>query len=255
MGIIFDKPLIGLVMCQNLLGAHPAQTLHNKYLDAIVMAGGLPLPLPHQLMQAPDLLENSMTLLDGILLPGSPSNIEPWHYGESGEEADADPARDRMAFALITHAIGKKMPLFGICRGLQEIVVTNGGALHRQLHTLGHYQDHRENKTLPLAEQYAAAHAVQPVHGGVLHTVLGSEAPFEVNSLHAQGIRALGPQLQAEAHALDGLIEAVSVRHHPFALAVQWHPEWRSQDNPVSQRLFAAFIQAARGYHKENSHD
>ncbi|EJL89577.1 gamma-glutamyl-gamma-aminobutyrate hydrolase [Pantoea sp. GM01] len=251
MGIIFDKPLIGVVMCQNVIGSHASQTVHNKYLDAIVLAGGVPLPLPHQLIQAPHLLENSMTVLDGILLTGSPSNIEPWHYGEDGKEAHADPARDRLAFGVITHAAGKKMPMFGICRGLQELVVANGGALHRQLHMTHLFQEHRENDTLSLDEQYAPVHEVQPDADGMLSQLLGSTEAFAVNSLHGQGIRETGPQLRVEARAPDGLIEAVSLRQHPFALAVQWHPEWHSERDPVSRRLFEAFIHAAAGYHKE----
>lgn len=255
MGTIFDKPLIGIVMCQNALGDHPAQTVHNKYLDAIVLAGGVPLPLPHQLMDAPLLLENSMTLLDGILLTGSPSNIEPWHYGAEGKETHADPSRDRLAFALITHAAGKKIPIFGICRGLQELVVANGGALHRQLSMMPAFQEHREDEALPLAERYAPVHNVQPEPEGLLCQLLGSAAAFAVNSLHAQGIREPGPQLRIEARAPDGLIEAVSLRQHPFALAVQWHPEWQSGEDPVSRRLFTAFIHAAAAYHKEKSHE
>ncbi|WP_336778166.1 gamma-glutamyl-gamma-aminobutyrate hydrolase [Pantoea sp. USHLN256] len=251
MGIIFDKPLIGVVMCQNVIGSHASQTVHNKYLDAIVLAGGVPLPLPHQLMQVPHLLENSMTVLDGILLTGSPSNIEPWHYGEDGKEAHADPARDRLAFGVITHAAGKKMPMFGICRGLQELVVANGGALHRQLHMTHLFQEHREDGTLSLDEQYAPVHEVQPEADGMLSQLLGSTDPFAVNSLHGQGIRETGPQLRVEARAPDGLIEAVSLPKHPFALAVQWHPEWHSERDPVSRRLFEAFIHAAAGYHKE----
>ncbi|MBP2198312.1 gamma-glutamyl-gamma-aminobutyrate hydrolase [Pantoea cypripedii] len=251
MGIIFDKPLIGVVMCQNNIGSHPGQTVHNKYLDAIVLADGLPLPLPHQLMQAPHLLENSMTLLDGILLTGSPSNIEPWHYGEAGVESHADPARDRLAFGLITHAMGKKMPILGICRGLQELVVANGGALHRYLHLTHQFQEHREDDSLPLEQQYAPVHEVKPEADGLLSQLLGSADAFAVNSLHQQGIREPGPQVRIEARAADGLIEAVSLRQHPFALAVQWHPEWHSTDDPVSRRLFEAFIHAAARYHKE----
>ncbi len=237
-------------MCQNMTGPHPAQTLHNKYPDAVVAAGGVPLPLPHQLLDAPELLAQSMALLDGLLLPGSPSNIEPWHYGEAGSEAHSDPARDRLAFAAITWATSRQMPLFGICRGLQELVVANGGALHRQLHQVKGFQDHREDPARPLSQQYAAAHLVTPEPGGLLSQLPDCHAPFTVNSLHAQGVRTPGPQLRIEARAADGVIEAVSLRHHPFALAVQWHPEWQSEQNPVSRQLFAAFIQAASNYHR-----
>jgi len=251
MGIIFDKPLIGVVMCQNLIGNHPGQTVHNKYLDAIVLAGGVPLPLPHQLTQAPHLLENSMTVLDGILLTGSPSNIEPWHYGEDGKEAHADPARDRLAFGLITHAIGKKMPMFGICRGLQELVVATGGTLHRQLHVQPGLRDHREDGTLSLDEQYAPAHDIVIEPDGLLQELVAGETAFWVNSLHQQGIKTLGPSLRSEARSADGLIEAVSLRDHPFALGVQWHPEWHAAESLLSQQLFGGFIRASQRYQQD----
>ncbi|MEG3112360.1 MULTISPECIES: gamma-glutamyl-gamma-aminobutyrate hydrolase [unclassified Pantoea] len=250
MGIIFDKPLIGVTMCQIDKGGHPTQTVHNKYLDAVLVSGGVPLALPHHLMHAPHLLENAMTILDGVLLTGSPSNIEPWQYGEEGKELHSDPGRDRLAFSLITHAMGKKMPLFGICRGMQELVVANGGALYRQISQHRQFQRHHEDDSQPLDQQYASAHAVTVEPDGLLSNLLDSTT-LTVNSLHQQGIRELGPQLRIEARAPDGLIEAVSLQHHPFALAVQWHPEWQAESSATSRQLFDGFIQAAIRYHKE----
>lgn len=253
MGNIFDNPLIGVVMCQIDNGGHPTQSVHNKYLAAIAQAGGVPLALPHQLCATPHLLENALAVLDGILLTGSPSNIEPWQYGEAGQESHADPGRDRLAFAIITWATSRKMPLFGICRGMQELVVVNGGALWRDLSQQKGLLPHQEEASLPLSQQYAPAHDVFPEAEGLLATLLGSDAPLAVNSLHHQGIRAPGPQLRIEARAPDGLIEAVSLRHHPFALAVQWHPEWQPEHNDASRALFAGFIHAAQHYHKEKT--
>lgn len=250
MGIIFDKPLIGVVMCQKDLGGHPTQTVHNKYIDAVVLAGGVPLALPQSLTNAPHLSENAMAVLDGLLLTGSPSNIEPWHYGEAGEEPHADPGRDRLAFQLITWATSHKMPMFGICRGLQELVVANGGALWRNLSEQSKFQHHYEDETLPFDDQYAPAHTITIEPDGLLATLLDSNMPLAVNSLHHQGVREPGPQLRVEARAPDGLIEAVSLRHHPFALAVQWHPEWQPENTAGSQALFSDFIQAASRYHR-----
>ena len=251
MGIIFDKPLIGVVMCQSLIGGHPTQTVHNKYLDAVVLAGGVPLALPHSLLNAPHLSESAMAVLDGLLLTGSPSNIEPWHYGEAGEEPHADPGRDRLAFQLITYATSRKIPMLGICRGMQELVVANGGALWRDLSQQRTLQRHHEDDTLPLDQQYAPVHPVMIEADGLLSTLLDSALPLQVNSLHHQGIREPGPQLRVEARAPDGLIEAVSLRHHPFALAVQWHPEWQADRTIGSRELFQGFIQAAVHFHKE----
>lgn len=251
MGIIFTRPLIGVVMCQIDKDGHPTQMVHNKYLDAILNAGGVPLCLPHGLTTQADLLENAMAALDGIMLTGSPSNIEPWHYGEPGSEAHADPGRDKLAFALVTQAIARNMPLLAICRGLQELVVATGGALHRQLHLQPGLQDHREDEALPLEQQYAAAHPITVEADGLLSQLANGQQRFQVNSLHQQGIRSLGPQLHIEARADDGLIEAVSLSHHPFALAVQWHPEWQSEDSTLSRLLFDGFIHASSRYQKE----
>ncbi|MBP2167452.1 gamma-glutamyl-gamma-aminobutyrate hydrolase [Erwinia toletana] len=252
MGIIFNKPLIGVVMCQIDKDGHPTQMVHNKYLDAVALAGGVPLGLPHNLISQPDLLENAMAALDGILLTGSPSNIEPWHYGEEGSESYADPGRDQLAFALITQAIVRQMPIMAICRGLQELVVATGGALHRQLHLQPGFQEHREDESLSLDEQYADAHQVWVEPDGLLSGLVNGSKTLWVNSLHQQGIRSLGPQLRIEARAADGLIEAVSLQQHPFAFAVQWHPEWHCDASAQSRLLFDGFINACNRYQKES---
>ena len=117
-----------------------------------------------------------------------------------------------------------------------------GGTLHQEVHGLPGRLDHRSDKTVPPQERYREAHAVTLTPGGMLQGLLGGAAEIRVNSLHGQGIDRLAPGLAIEAMAPDGTIEAVSVTGAPdFALAVQWHPEWRLQDNPASRRLFAAF--------------
>lgn len=246
----FDKPLIGVVMCQTELHGHATQTVHNKYLDAMINAGAVPLALPHGLMSAPHLLENAMTVLDGILLTGSPSNIEPHHYGCAGEEGHADPGRDRLAFALVHYALAHQMPLLAICRGLQEMVVATGGSLHRELHRVPGLRDHREDESLPLEQQYAPVHDVWLEPDGLLASLL-PQGIYQVNSLHQQGIRSLGDELRVEARAGDGLSEAVSHRQHPFAVAVQWHPEWHSTQDPLSRALFSGFLDASLHYKRK----
>ncbi len=251
MGIIFDKPLIGVVMCQINKEGHPAQMVHNKYLAPVIAAGGVPLALPHGLMAQPGVLDTALNALDGILFTGSPSNIEPHHYGEPGIETHADPGRDRLAFAIIGQIIARHMPLLAICRGLQELVVATGGSLYRQLHLQPGLQDHREDAARPLVQQYASAHAVWVEPGGLLASIAPERTSFAVNSLHQQGVRDVGPQLRAEARAADGVIEAVSLPDHPFALGVQWHPEWHDEEAELSQRVFARFIHACQHYQQE----
>ncbi|MCX8956414.1 gamma-glutamyl-gamma-aminobutyrate hydrolase [Erwinia psidii] len=251
MDTIFNKPLIGVVMCQINYQGHPTQTVHNKYSDAILRAGGVPLALPHGLMSSPELLNSALAPLSGILLTGSPSNIEPHHYGEAGTEIYADPGRDTLAFALIKAVMTRQLPLLAICRGLQELVVATGGTLHRQLHTQAGFQDHREDESLPLDQQYAPSHEVYVEPGGLLSQLVTGGGTLWVNSLHQQGIRTLGTPLRIEALAADGLIEAVSLQQHPFALAVQWHPEWQSDASALSRQLFDGFIHACEGHQKE----
>ncbi len=115
---IMYKPVIGVVMCRNRLKGHQTQTLQEKYLNAIVNAGGLPIALPHALAE-PELLNAVVDKLDGIYLPGSPSNVQPHLYGENGDEPDADPGRDLLSMALINAALERRIPIFAICRGLQ----------------------------------------------------------------------------------------------------------------------------------------
>lgn len=251
MAILLNKPLIGVMMCQIDYLGHPTHSVHNKYFDAIFRAGGVPLALPHGLIASPDLLNSALAPLSGIMLTGSPSNIEPHHYGEAGHEDWADPSRDQLAFTLVDTIIAREIPLLAICRGLQELVVATGGTLHRQLHTLAEFQDHREDDSLPLDQQYAPSHEVYIEPGGLLSALAEGREKFRVNSLHQQGIRTLGPPLRIEARAPDGLIEAVSLRHHPFGLAVQWHPEWQSDTSIMSHQLFDGFIHACRHYQKE----
>ena len=124
---IMNNPVIGVVMCRNRLKGHATQTLQEKYLNAIIHAGGLPIALPHALAE-PSLLEQLLPKLDGIYLPGSPSNVQPHLYGENGDEPDADPGRDLLSMALINAALERRIPIFAICRGLQELVVATGGS-------------------------------------------------------------------------------------------------------------------------------
>jgi len=137
------------------------------------------------------------------------------------------------------------VPVFGICRGFQELNVAFGGTLHQRVHEVQGFLDHRDDETQPLEVQYGPAHDVTLEPGGVLRSLSANDR-VRVNSLHSQGIERLGSELAIEARAPDGLIEAFRVARAPgFALAVQWHPEWQVMSNSFSRALFAAFGQAA----------
>ncbi|PYB88539.1 gamma-glutamyl-gamma-aminobutyrate hydrolase [Pseudomonas koreensis] len=241
------KPLIGVTACVKQIGLHPYHISGDKYVRAVsVGAQGLPVVIPSlgNLTEIDDLLGQ----LDGLLLTGSPSNVEPFHYqgAASAPGTDHDPARDATTLPLLRAAIAAGVPVLGICRGFQEMNVAFGGSLHQKVHELPGMLDHREADSPDVAVQYAPAHAVSVIAGGVFEAL---ELPdeFQVNSIHSQGIDRLAPGLRAEAVAPDGLIEAISVEHSlTFALGVQWHPEWQVLDNPSYLKIFQAFGAACR---------
>ena len=136
--------------------------------------------------------------------------------------------------------------MFGICRGFQEMNVAFGGTLWQHVHEQPGHRVHHEDPAQTLDDQYGPAHDIQLVPGGVLHGLAG-QSRVTVNSLHHQGVSTLGAGLVEEARAEDGVIEAFRVRDaRRFALAVQWHPEWKAMENPFSRALFANFGDAAR---------
>lgn len=243
------KPLIGIPADRRLLGHHYFHCVGEKYINAIAAgADAIPVLIPAlgATLDPGELLAH----FDGILLTGSPSNVEPHHYSgpASLEGTLHDAHRDATTLPLIPRVIRSGMPLLAVCRGFQEMNVAFGGTLWQKLHEVEGFGNHREDLQAPLDEQYAPVHEVELVRGGILRE-LASQDRLMVNSLHSQGVQTLGRDLEVEARAPDGVIEAFSVKNTPaFALAVQWHPEWKFQDNPFSRALFAAFGKAAREY-------
>ena len=243
-------PLIGVTACLKPRDEIHFHSVGEKYVDAVVAgAAALPVLIPAigERLDPEDLLQR----LDGLMVTGSPSNVDPAIYGgpPPREGNEADPARDATTLPLIRAALDQGVPLLCICRGLQELNVTLGGSLHQHVHELPGRIDHRSDKTKPLRERYGLAHPIRLTPGGALQQLFEGAERIKVNSLHGQGIDRLAEPLIVEAVADDGTIEAVSVRGAKgFALAVQWHPEWAVLENPWSRRLFAAFGAAARAH-------
>jgi putative glutamine amidotransferase len=230
-----------------MIGRHPFHAVGDKYVRAVLdAADGLPLLIP---ALAEELrLDELVERLDGLVFTGSPSNVEPHHYEGAASEPGTlhDPARDATTLPLIRKAVQAGVPVFGICRGFQEINVAFGGSLHQRVHEVPGHIDHRDDRSQPLEVQYGPAHEVILQPGGLLQSLAGAER-MRVNSLHGQGIERLGEGLAVEARAPDGLIEAFRVEGAArFALAVQWHPEWKVMDSPFSRALFSAFGAACR---------
>lgn len=231
-------------------GAHPYYVAQMKYVDAVLDgAACLPLILP-ALGERID-WDALLSAVDGVMLTGSPSNVHPSHFGQPvhNPALPLDPARDATNLPLIRAALKRGLPLFAICRGMQETNVALGGTLHQAVQEQTGFNDHREDKKLSVEQQYGPAHAVTLMPSGLMAQVLDGATRISVNSLHGQGIDRLAPGLRVEAVAEDGLVEAYSVESAAgFALAVQWHPEWRLAENPVSMKLYAAFGAACRQY-------
>jgi putative glutamine amidotransferase len=243
------KPIVIIPACAQKVGLHQQHGAQSKYVNAVLAAGCTPLILPALADQVD--LEAVLASCHGVMLTGSPSNVHPSHYAQSLRDhtLPQDAARDATTLPLIRAVLARGMPLLGICRGFQEMNVALGGSLHQAVYAVDGMQDHRENKHCSLEQQYAVAHAVTITPGGLLAKILRREGDMAVNSLHGQGIDRLAPGLDVEARAEDGLVEAFSVSGaQGFALALQWHPEWRVAQNPAALRIFRTFGQACRDY-------
>jgi putative glutamine amidotransferase len=247
------RPLVGISACLKDHGRGWGHTVGDKYVQATIQAvGGVPIVIPAAGATVGNDIDHAidrvLEMCDGLLLTGSPSNVEPHHYeGEPSRAGTAhDAARDSTTLPMIRRAIDRGVPLFAICRGLQEVNVALGGTLHQLVHEVPGRRDHRSPKTPSTDDNYAPSHHVDIVEGGLLHELLG-ERRIMVNSLHAQGVDRLAKGARLEAVADDGQVEAFSVPDAPgFVLCLQWHPEHRALENPVSMKMFDAFSAACR---------
>jgi putative glutamine amidotransferase len=241
-------PIVGIPCDHRMIGAHPFHVVGEKYIAAI-REGSDALPLLIPVLEPPLPPSDILAVVDGLLLTGSPSNVSPKRYGGPPPRDGVlqDEHRDATTLPLLEAAIAAGTPVLCVCRGFQELNVAMGGTLFQHVHEIAGRHDHREDKTATLDMQYGPAHEVEVAPDGLLATLV-REHSFKVNSLHSQGIDRLAGSLRAEAVAPDGTIEAVSMPGAKgFVFGVQWHPEWRWHENPVSRAIFAAF---GRAIHK-----
>lgn len=240
------RPIVVIPCCTKRIDDYIFDAVNRGYSAAVAEAAGcqpLLVPLSAALADVHAILD----VADGILLSGSPSNIEPHHYSDEAPVLPdkLDPARDSFTLPLVKTALAEKIPLFAICRGFQEMNVALGGTLFQAVHTVPGKRDHREKHGAPIDERWAPAHPIRLE--GRLKSWIGRDEVM-VNSLHGQGVANVAPQLTPQAFAEDGVVEAVmGPEDHPFLLGVQWHPEWKATSNAVSIELFRRFGVAARG--------
>lgn len=242
------RPLIGLSCCVKSFGPN---TLPNHAASdaaaraAACMADAVPVLLP-ALGEATD-IATLLNRLDGIILTGSHSMVNPAFYGGDphADDVPEDAARDATTLPLIRAAVARGLPVLAICRGLQELNVALGGSLHQHLNRLPGRLNHAAPQTEDLASRFAKSHPVLLTEGGLLHRLAGAREAA-VNSLHEQGIDRLAPGLLVEARAPDGTIEAVRLAGPHFGLGVQWHPEGDCCSDQFSAAIFGEFGRAAR---------
>lgn len=238
------SPLIGIPVCAREINGTPGHATPARYAEAVLAAAGC---TPVLLPPVGEALLAALDRLDGIVLSGSPSNVEPARYGvaEDLTPGKHDPARDATTLPLIRAALDRGLPLLAICRGIQELNVALGGTLIQQVQEVPGRDDHR-SRGGTLDERYAPRHAI--TLSGQLAWLLG-RGTTQVNSLHEQAIDRPAPGLVVEAVAPDGTIEAVRVASASgWAFGVQWHPEHRAVENPDSVALFHSFGEACRGW-------
>jgi putative glutamine amidotransferase len=244
------KPLVGISCCRKFFGIfgmvnHAASDTYVRAVDQIIEA--VPVLLPANGGNAD--IATLLNKLDGIILTGSRSNVQPSLY-EGPPHAEGTPEdefRDATTLPLIRAAVARGVPLLAICRGLQEMNVALGGSLHQRLQDLPGRIDHSTPMHANHRLRTAKAHMIAIEPGSWLHKTVGRDA-LAINSLHNQGIDRLAPNLVAEARAPDGTIEAVRVPGSSFAVGVQWHPEYDFQHDAASLAIFTAFRDAVRAH-------
>jgi len=249
------KPVVGVIGNATVINdRHNVQIVGQRNMRAVAeVANALPL----MFAGAPDItdIEALLETVDGVLLTGARANVHPTLFGvePNPKHEPYDEARDAVALKLITACVDRGIPLFGVCRGLQEMNVAFGGTLHPEIRELPGRMNHRmprlaNGEIHPDPEVvFADRHDVALTPKGKFATLLGCDK-IRVNSLHGQGIEAPGKRVVVEGIAEDGTIEAISIADAPgFALGVQWHAEYDPQTNPINRTLFKAFGAAIRG--------
>ena len=241
------RPVLGVICCNRSIDGQAGQAVMTRYLNSALRyaeAAGLLIPALPGHFHAREVAPR----IDGLLLTGTPSNLDPKRYGALAEDAlgPFDPDRDEMTSELIAAMLDLGKPVFGICRGFQELNVAFGGTLRRDMAEHPDLLRHHAPDGVSFEEMFDHIHPVRLEEDGILKRAYGRDA-LDIVSVHYQGVDALGAGLRVEARAPDGVIEAVSANVNGApVLAVQWHPEWKASENPQSQLFFQLLGRALR---------
>jgi putative glutamine amidotransferase len=243
------RPVVGVIGNTHVVeNRFPAQLCGERNLRAVADVVGA---LPMMFAGTPEITDIGALLdvVDGIVLTGARANVHPTLFGlePHSRHEPYDDKRDALALPLVEACVTRGVPIFGICRGFQEMSVAFGCSLHPEIRELPGRMNHRmprlENGEIhpdPLVI-FADRHDVKLIPDGAFAKILGCET-IRVNSLHGQGIDVPGKRVVIEGVAEDDTIEAIRIEGAPgFALGVQWHAEYDPQQNPVNRKLFEAF--------------
>jgi len=244
------RPIIGIIGNHHLINdqyeVHGGASMNSEAIASVSEALPLLIPADPRFVKIEDLLESC----DGFLFTGGRPNVHPEEYGEEETEAHGafDRARDAVALPLVRACVERGQPIFGVCRGFQEVNVAMGGSLYPEIRDLPGRMNHRMPPDGTLEEKFALRHTVSFTEGGPFHRLFGASQVM-TNTLHGQGINRAGARVVIDGQAPDGTPEAIYIKDAPgFTLSVQWHPEYRAAEDPVSRPLFAAFGLAAKAW-------
>lgn len=238
------KPLIGITLDweegrKGTFSAFPWYALRQNYCDAVQQAGGVPLALPHNR----DNLETLLDTLDGLIVSGGKFDVNPGLFGatEVHQNVTTKEERTRFEIELLQAALQKKMPIFGICGGMQILNVVCGGTLIQHIpdavpNALTHEQPNPRDEP---------GHVVSIKDNTQLQSIV-NEKELPVNSAHHQAVERLGATLRVNAVAPDGIVEGFEKTDHPFCIGVQWHPEFSISEG--DKALYQAFCEAATAF-------
>jgi putative glutamine amidotransferase len=247
---IMARPVVGIIGNHMLINdeypAHAGGTMNSEAVAEVSGAMPLLVPTDPRFVSVPELLD----LCDGFVFTGGRPNVHPEEYGETETEAHGafDRARDAITLPLIRALVERGQPFLGICRGFQEVNVALGGTLYPEIRDLPGRMNHRMPPDGTLEEKFALRHVVRFTEDGPFHRLFGATEVM-TNTLHGQGIKAPGKRIVVDGHAPDGTPEAIYVEGAPgFTLSVQWHPEYRAANDPVSRPLFKAFGEAVAAW-------
>jgi putative glutamine amidotransferase len=244
------RPIVGIIGNSYLINdeypTHAGGTMNSEAVATVSDCMPLLIPADPSLVSVDELLE----ACDGFLLTGGRPNVHPEEYGETATEAHGafNRARDAITLPLVRACVERGQPFFGVCLGFQEVNVAMGGTLYPEIRELPGRMNHRMPPDGTLEEKFELRHMVSFTDGGPFHRLLGATEVM-TNTLHGQGIKRPGARIVIDGHAPDGTPEAIYVDGAPgFTLSVQWHPEWKAAQDPVSRPLFTAFGEAVHAW-------